>query len=153
MNDIDYMEIALAEAQKSAEAGEIPVGAVIVYKGDIIAVGHNKTIGWCDATAHAEIVAIRDAGRVLHDWHLNGATLYVTMEPCPMCCGAILNSNIKRVVFGCHDNELGAVESRFNLLTYPCLKRDIEVVGGILEGQCSQLISDFFKTCVRQKNS
>ena len=151
MNDSDYMEIALAEARKSAEAGEIPVGAVIVLGGDIIAVGHNMTVSWCDATAHAEMIAIKEAGRSKHDWHLNGATLYVTMEPCPMCCGAILNSHIKLVVFGCHDSEIGGVESVFNILTHPYLNRGIEVLGGVLAGPCSQLLKDFFDQKVRRK--
>lgn len=150
MNDVDFMEIALAEAKKSFEAGEIPVGAVIVQGGNLIAVGHNMTVSWCDATAHAEMIAIKEAGRNRRDWHLNGATLYVTMEPCPMCCGAILNSHISRVVFGCHDSELGGAESVFNILTHPYVNRGIEVVGGILEAQCAQLLKDFFDQKVRK---
>ena len=151
MNDVDFMEIALAEARKSSEAGEIPVGAVIVQNGNVLAVGHNMTVSWCDATAHAEIIAIKEAGRTKHDWHLNGATIYVTMEPCPMCCGAILNSHIKRVVFGCHDSEIGGVESVFNILTHPYVNRGIEVVGGILEEPCAQLLKDFFDKTVRKQ--
>lgn len=145
MKDKDFMEIALAEAEKAGEMGEVPVGAVIVYGGNIIAAGHNMREAWHDATAHAEIVAIKEACRVLHNWRLTGCTMYVTVEPCPMCSGAILNSRMDRVVFGCPDARGGGVESLFNILTHPKLNHRVLVLGGFMEKQCLELMQRFFK--------
>ena len=144
MNDRDYMEVAFAEAEKAAELGEVPVGAIVVYKGEIISAAHNMCEAWQQATAHAEILAIEEACRHQHNWRLSKAVLYVTMEPCPMCCGAILNSRLGRVVFGCHDNNLGAVESVFNILSHPRVPTGIEILGGIMETECQDLLARFF---------
>lgn len=139
-----FMELALDEAVQAAQAGEVPVGAVIVRGAEVIARGHNMREHWLDATAHAEVIAIREACRKLHNWRLSGCTLYVTVEPCPMCAGAIWNSRIDTVVFGCRDNRAGAVESLFNVLSHPSLNHRPVVIGGICEEQCRALMQDFF---------
>ena len=110
-----YMEKALQEAEKAAAQGEVPVGAVIIKDGLVLARAYNMREQWRDATAHAEVIAIREACRALQNWRLTGCTLYVTVEPCPMCAGAIFNSRVDTVVFGCRDNRAGAVESLFNV--------------------------------------
>ena len=139
-----FMELALDEAVQAAQAGEVPVGAVIVRGAEVIARGHNMREHWLDATAHAEVIAIREACRKLHNWRLAGCTLYVTVEPCPMCAGAIWNSRIDTVVFGCRDNRAGAVESLFNVLSHPSLNHRPVVIGGICEETCRALMQDFF---------
>lgn len=140
----EFMAMALDEAAQAARAGEVPVGAVIVRGGEVIARGHNMREHWLDATAHAEVIAIREDCRKLHNWRLSGCTLYVTVEPCPMCAGAIWNSRIDTVVFGCRDNRAGAVESLFNVLSHPSLNHRPVVIGGICEEQCRALMQDFF---------
>ena len=139
-----FMELALDEAVQAAQAGEVPVGAVIVRGAEVIARGHNMREHWLDATAHAEVIGIREACRKLHNWRLAGCTLYVTVEPCPMCAGAIWNSRIDTVVFGCRDNRAGAVESLFNVLSHPSLNHRPVVIGGICEEKCRALMQDFF---------
>ncbi|MBR1494485.1 MAG: tRNA adenosine(34) deaminase TadA [Acidaminococcaceae bacterium] len=142
-----FMELALAEAAKAAAIGEVPIGAVIVKDGQILARAHNMREQWMDATAHAEVIAIREACGKLHNWRLSGCTLYVTVEPCPMCAGAIYNSRIDTVIFGCRDNRAGAVESLFNVLSHPLLNHQPQVIGGILEDRCAAVIKDFFASC------
>ena len=102
---------------------------------------------WLDATAHAEVIAIREACEKLHNWRLSGCTLYVTVEPCPMCAGAIYNSRIDTVIFGCRDNRAGAVESLFNVLSHPLLNHQPQVIGGILEDRCAAVVREFFADC------
>ncbi len=121
MEDRDYMRMALGEAEKAAALGEIPVGAVIVSEGNIIATAHNMRESWQDATAHAEIIAIREACAKLKRWRLSDCTLYVTVEPCPMCSGAIVNGRLGRVVYGCPDSKAGGAESIFNIINNPNL--------------------------------
>ncbi len=145
MQDQDYMKIALEEAQKAAMIGEIPIGAVIVCDGEIIAKAHNMRETWQDATAHAEIIAIKQACEKLGRWRLTGATLYVTVEPCPMCGGAIMNSRLDKLVYGCKDSKAGGIESIFNILSNPNLNHRAEVLGGVLEEECAQVMKDFFK--------
>ena len=138
-----YMKIALDEARKAYDEGEIPVGAVIVKDGEIISLGRNDREKTNDATGHAEIVAIREACRKLGGWHLDGCELYVTLEPCPMCMGAIVNSRIKRVAFGAKDAKAGACGSVINMCAYP-LNHKPTVDSGILSEECAKILSDFF---------
>ena len=119
MSDEKYMLLALDEAKKAAEIGEVPIGAVIVRRGEVIASANNERETVFDATAHAETTAIRNACRQLGGWHLTDCTLYVTLEPCPMCAGAIINSRIDRVVFGAYDSREGSFGSLINLASYP----------------------------------
>lgn len=139
-----YMEMALQEAVKAAALGEVPVGAVVVKDRTVIAKAHNMRERWMNATAHAEVIAIQEACKKLHNWRLSGCTLYVTVEPCPMCAGAIYNSRIDTVIFGCRDNRAGAVESLFNVLSHPLLNHQPQVIGGILEDRCAAVVKEFF---------
>ena len=139
-----YMEIALAEARDAANKGEIPVGAVIVKDGEIIAKAHNNREATGDATGHAEVLAIREACRVLGGWHLEKCTLYVTLEPCPMCMGAIINSRLGKVVFGAKDAKAGACGSVLDLRNYPLNHKPL-VDEGFMKEECAKILSDFFK--------
>ena len=139
----EYMREALLEAEKTAKSQDVPIGAVIVRDGEIIATGHNEREALGDSTAHAEIQAIRDACKKLGGWHLDSCELYVTLEPCPMCMGAIVNSRIKRVVFGAKDAKAGACGSVFNFNDYP-LNHKPEIVSGVMEEEGRKLLSDFF---------
>ena len=145
MTDEEYMREALVEAHKAYDMGEIPIGAVLVYEGKIISRHHNRREIDHDATAHAEILVIREANAMLERWRLTGCTLYVTIEPCPMCAGAIINSRIDRVVYGSSDYKGGAVESLFNVLSHPNLNHEPQVLAGVLQEECSQIMKDFFK--------
>ncbi len=142
--DIKYMSLALAEAKKAALEGEIPVGAVIVKDGEIIASAHNNREATGDATGHAELLAIRRACEVLGGWHLEKCTLYVTLEPCPMCMGAIINSRLGKLVYGAKDSKAGACGSIIDLCNYP-LNHKPEVASGFMREDCANLLSDFFK--------
>lgn len=137
----EYMFEALIEARKAAERGEVPVGAVIVADGEIIARAHNEMEQRKDATAHAEILAIQRASDIRKNWRLNGAALYVTLEPCTMCVGAIRLSRIGELVYGCADSVMGAVESRGQLLS----DSNIQVFSGVQGDQAKTLLQDFFK--------
>lgn len=146
IDDSKYMQLALAEARKAAELGEIPIGAVLVdAAGEVIAAAHNMRETWNDATAHAEIIVIREACARLKRWRLSGCTLYVTVEPCPMCSGAIVNSRVDRVVYGCPDSKAGGAESIFNIITNPNLNHCAEVVSGVCEEECAAVMKAFFK--------
>ncbi len=144
MNDYDkkYMETAIQEAQKSGE--DVPVGAVLVYKNKIIAKAHNRKEKDKEATAHAEILVIKQASKKLGDWRLNNTVLYVTLEPCPMCAAAILYSRIPKIIFGAYDSLYGAFGSTINMCDL--IKFNPEIKKGILEEECSNLIKNFFKT-------
>lgn len=142
-NDIYYMKRALARAKAAERCGEVPIGAVIVKDGEVIATGRNMREKSRNALHHAEIIAINRACKKLGAWRLTDCTLYVTMEPCPMCAGAIVNSRIKRVVFGCFDKKAGAYGSVFDLSNYP-LNHKYEVCGGVLEEECAGILSRFF---------
>ncbi len=144
-NDDYYMELALAEARKAYAAGEVPIGAVLVMDGEIIAAAHNMRETWHDATAHAEIIVIREACRKLGRWRLTGATLYVTIEPCPMCAGALVMSRIDRLVYGSPDYKAGAVESIFNVAQNDALNHKAEVLAGVKGDECSELMKRFFR--------
>ncbi len=143
-DNIKYMQIALDEAKAAAAEGEIPVGAVIVKDGEIIASAHNNREATGDATGHAELLAIRRACDVLGGWHLEKCTLYVTLEPCPMCMGAIVNSRLGKVVFGAKDAKAGACGSVIDLRSYP-LNHKPTVEHGFMKEECVAVLSDFFK--------
>jgi tRNA(adenine34) deaminase len=145
VDDSYYMQIALEESKKAFAAGEVPIGAVIVLNGEVIAQAHNLKETWLDPTAHAEMVAIREACKKLNRWRLTGATLYVTLEPCPMCAGAIVQSRIDRLVYGVKDPKAGAVDSLFNMLQNDALNHQLVVKSGVLAEECSQILKDFFQ--------
>ena len=148
--DSIYMKSAIAEAEKAYAEGETPVGAVIVRDGEIIASAHNMTERLNDSTAHAELLAIQAAEKATGDRRLTGCALYVTMEPCPMCAGAIINARIPRVVFGAYDKKAGAFGSVVDLNAYP-LNHHPEIVSGVSENECASALSDFFRK--KRKNS
>lgn len=138
-----FMQLALSEAKRSGD--DVPVGAVIVNSaGEVLASGHNQKEAKHDASSHAEIEAIRVAGEVLGDWRLDNCTLIVTLEPCVMCAGAIVSARIPRVVFGAWDPKVGAAGSLYDILRDPRLGNPVEVVGGVLEQECSAILEDFF---------
>ena len=143
--DEKCMEIALEEANRGALEGEVPIGAVLTKGGDIIARNHNRCIQLNDPTAHAEILVIRKGGQVLGNYRLPETTLYVTVEPCPMCVGAITQGRIGRLVYGAAEDNTGAVGSRFCLLNDPHLNHRIEVTRGVLEQRCSEILQNFFR--------
>jgi len=140
-----YMEIAIQEARMAAEEGEIPVGAVIVKGNIVISRAHNLREKMGSATAHAEILAIDEACRILGRWRLDDCDLYVTLEPCPMCAGAIINARIRRLYFGAADPKAGAVGSVVDLLRMRAFNHTPEIYEGIMESQCRKLLTDFFK--------
>ena len=142
--DIGFMRAALAEAKIAASAGEVPVGAVLVRKGKIVARGLNRPVQDSDPTAHAEIMALRAAATAEKNYRLAGSTLYVTLEPCPMCVGAMLHARIDRLVFGAYDPKSGAAGSVMDLCDERRLNHRIEVNGGLLEDQCGGLLQRFF---------
>ena len=144
VKDAEYMDEALALAREAAEEGEVPVGCVIVRGGEIIARGRNRREIGKNALAHAEIEAIDGACRALGGWRLSGCTLYVTLEPCPMCAGAIVNARIPRVVYGAKDARAGAMGSLINLASYP-LNHKAEVLGGVRGDECAAVLREFFK--------
>ncbi|HOY70043.1 MAG TPA: tRNA adenosine(34) deaminase TadA [Methylotenera sp.] len=151
--DADFMQQALALAQLAASAGEVPVGAIIVKNGEIIGRGSNTPIGLQDPTAHAEIIAMRQAALHLGNYRLVDCTLYVTLEPCAMCSGAIQHARIARLVFGASDPKTGACGSVVNLMNEPKLNHHTEVVSGVLAAECGAVLSDFFKQRRAQKNT
>lgn len=141
------MHLALAEAEKAYARGEIPIGAVLVRNedGTVVSRGHNLRESKNDATAHAEMEAIREACARLNRWRLSGLTLYVTIEPCAMCAGALVNSRIDRLVYGSTESKFGAVESIFNVVNHRLLNHRLSVTAGVLEDDCRQLMKDFFR--------
>ncbi len=144
MSDQAFMRMALHAAAEAQRAGEVPVGAVLVRDGDVIAVGHNRPIIGHDPTAHAEIAALRAAAHKLGNYRLPGCTLYVTLEPCAMCAGAILHARLARVVYGASDPKTGACGSVLNLFAEPRLNHHTELQGGVLAEECGTMLSAFF---------
>lgn len=143
-SDAVFMEAALDEAREAARRGEVPVGAVVVLDGRIIARAGNRTISDCDPTAHAEIVAVRAAAREIDNYRLLDATLFVTIEPCSMCAGAMIQARIARLVYGADDAKGGAVRSCFSILDHPQLNHRVEITSGLLAEDAAGLLKEFF---------
>ena len=141
----DWMHFALRQAQMAFEQGEVPIGAVIVHNGQVIAAAHNEREQKNDPTAHAEVLVIQRAAKALGSWRLTDATLYVTLEPCPMCAGAIMQSRIKQLVYGAMDLKGGATGSVMNVLDYTLWNHRVDVVAGVLEDECKDILKLFFK--------
>ncbi len=141
-----WMEEALRSAQRALEAGEVPVGAVVICDGRIVGRGFNRNITDSDPTAHAEIIALRQAGAAVGNHRLERCELFVTIEPCSMCAGALVHARIKRLVYGAEDPKAGAVHSALQVVNHPQLNHHMEVAGGILAGRCAELLQSFFRS-------
>lgn len=152
-DDAYWMGVALREAKKAGDRGEIPIGAVVVKDGVVVGRGYNLRESRHDPVAHAEIIAIRQAARKLGSWRLSGTTLYVTLEPCLMCMGAILLARINKVVFGCFDPKGGAAGSLYDLSNDPRLNHRLPLVVGIREAECSAMLSGFFAALRKKKKA
>ena len=144
--DEKWMRFALEEAKKAEQEGEVPVGAVLVKDHNLIAKAHNQPIITSDPTAHAEIQLLRIAGKKLKNYRLTGTSLYVTLEPCTMCLGAIMHARIERIIFGAHDPKTGACGSSQNLIDANCFNHKIDLTSGVLEKQCKKLLQIFFSS-------
>ncbi|WP_026568949.1 MULTISPECIES: tRNA adenosine(34) deaminase TadA [Sediminibacillus] len=151
MNDQYYMELAIMEAKKAGQLGEVPIGAVIVHEEQVIAASFNLRESLQTTASHAELIAIDKANESIGSWRLENCTLYVTLEPCPMCAGAIIQSRIPRVVFGAYDPKAGCAGTLMNLLEDSRFNHVAEVRGGVLEEACGQLLTDFFRTLRQQR--
>ena len=147
------MELALEEAHKALSTYEVPIGAIIVHKGKVIGRGYNKRETLKDPLAHAELIAIKEASKYLGGWRLIGCSMYVTIEPCAMCAGAIINSRIERLVIGAKDPKMGCCGSVVNLVDNPNFNHRVEVKIGVLEDECSTIITKFFKQIRKNKKS
>lgn len=143
-NNFEFMQAALDEARAAAASGEVPIGAVLVHDGKILARAGNRTIRDCDPTAHAEIVVLREAARMLGNYRLADTTLYVTIEPCSMCAGAMIQARVPRLVYGADEPRGGAVQSCFEVLSHPELNHRVEVTAGVLADDCCAVIRSFF---------
>lgn len=152
-NDEFWMRHALMLAQRAWEEGEVPVGAVLVQADRVIGEGWNRPIGHHDPTAHAEIMALRQGGKVLENYRLIDTTLYVTLEPCVMCAGAMVHSRIGRLVFGARDEKTGAAGSLLDVLGHPGMNHQVQITEGILAQQCAAMLSDFFRMRREQKKA
>jgi tRNA(adenine34) deaminase len=148
-----FMEEALREAQRGLEAGEVPVGAVVVRDGTIIGRGGNRNLTDSDPTAHAEMVALRQAGATIGNHRLEGCELFATIEPCAMCAGALVHARLKRLVYGADDPKAGAIRSVMQVLNHPSLNHRMEVRGGVLAGRCAELLQVFFRQRREEKSS
>ncbi len=145
ISDVEAMQTALAEAQKAAAEGEVPIGAVVVYGGNLIARGQNRVLRNVDPTAHAEMVALREAARTLGNYRLNGCALYVTLEPCAMCAGAMIHARLDRLVFAATDPKAGACGSVLSVLNHPQLNHQMQVEQGVLADEAGGLLRSFFR--------
>jgi len=139
------MRMAIEAAKIAEENGDVPIGAVIVHNNQVIAKAYNQREQLQDPTAHAEIIALTQAAAALENWHLNGCTMYVTLEPCPMCAGALVLARIDRLVYGCDDPKTGAVKSLYNITQDSHLNHRLEVTSGVLADECSQILQEFFE--------
>ncbi|AVX21340.1 tRNA(adenine34) deaminase [Carboxydocella sporoproducens DSM 16521] len=144
-DDAYYMGLALVEARKAMALGEVPIGAVLVRRGEVVAAAHNWRELAPDPTGHAEMLVIREAARRLGGWRLTESTLYVTIEPCPMCAGAIVQARIERLVYGAADPKAGAVDSLMDLVRHPGLNHQVEVTAGVRAEECQELMKEFFR--------
>ena len=153
-SDVQWMRRALELAAKARELDEAPIGCVIVHvpTGRIIGTGYNLRIQDSDPTAHAEIVAMREAGKAIGNWRLDECDLYVTLEPCPMCAGAMVNARMRRAVFGCADPKAGAAGTLYNICNDERLNHRMEVVGGVLAVECGRILTEFFKEKRKNKS-
>lgn len=142
--DLQFMRAAIDEARDAAERGEVPVGAAVVIGGEIVARAGNRTIADCDPTAHAEIVSLREAARAVGNHRLLGATMYVTIEPCAMCAGALIQARVARLVYGADDAKAGAVRSCFSMLDHAQLNHRVEVMAGVMKDETASLLREFF---------
>jgi tRNA(adenine34) deaminase len=153
MNDLQWMRYALNRARQAAERGEVPVGAVLVKDGELIAEGFNEPISTQDPTAHAEVIALRRGAAQLQNYRLAGTTLYVTIEPCLMCVGAMVHARIARLVYGAAEPKAGAIESAIRALDHPTLNHRFEVVGGVLADESREVMQSFFQDRRRAERS
>lgn len=153
MKDDIFMALALAEAEKAAALGETPVGAVLVVGGEVVAAGHNMREAWQDPAAHAELIVIREAATKLGRWRLDDATLYVTLEPCLMCSGAMVLARISRLVYGCRDPKAGALGSVYDVVRDGRLNHQFPIRPGVLEAECSAVLSRFFEQLRTARNA
>jgi len=143
--DNDFMALALQLARQAEAAGEVPVGAVVVHDGQVIGRGSNAPISETDPTAHAEVEALREAAKVLGNYRLPESTLYVTLEPCPMCAGAMVHARVNRLVYGCADSRSGAAGSVYDIACSDKLNHKLEISGGVLETECREMLQGFFR--------
>ncbi|AET65775.1 cytosine/adenosine deaminase [Desulfosporosinus orientis DSM 765] len=141
----DWMRLALKQAQMAFEQGEVPIGAVLVHDGQLVAEAHNEKEQRNDPTAHAEILVIQRAAEVMDTWRLTDTNLYVTLEPCPMCAGAIVQSRIKKLIYGASDLKGGAIGSVMNVLDYKLWNHQVDILAGIMEDECALILKNFFK--------
>jgi tRNA(adenine34) deaminase len=144
--DATWMAEALAEARNAAADGEVPIGAVVVYDGRIVGRGRNARESRRDPTAHAEVLALQEASRALQRWRLTGATVYATLEPCPMCAGALVNARVDRLVYAVPDPKAGAAGTLFDVPRDPRLNHRVEVVSGVMAAECGELLTSFFRS-------
>ena len=144
-SDEKFMTAAIQAAFIAEENGDVPIGAVVVYENQIIAKGYNQRHHLNDPTAHAEIIALTAAAEFIGNWRLNGCTMYVTLEPCPMCAGALVNARMDRLVYGCDDPKAGACKSLYNIVQDERLNHRLEVTSGVMAQECSTILSDFFR--------
>jgi tRNA(adenine34) deaminase len=140
-----WMKEALRAAQRALEVGEVPVGAIVVHEGKIVGSGFNRNISGSDPTAHAEVIALREAGQALGNYRLNECDLYVTIEPCAMCAGAMVHARIRCLFYGADDPKAGAVHSIMHVLNHPGLNHKVEVRSGVLAGRCAEILQEFFR--------
>jgi len=143
--DEQFMRLAIESAKIAEENGDVPIGAVIVYQNKVIGKAYNQREQLKDPTAHAEIIALTQAAAALESWRLNGCAMYVTLEPCPMCAGALVLARIDRLVYGCDDPKTGAVKSLYNIVTDGRLNHRLEITSGVLADECMQLLQQFFQ--------
>jgi tRNA(adenine34) deaminase len=143
-SDLEFMRAALEQARTAAERGEVPIGAILVHEGKIIARAYNRTLTDNDPTAHAEMVAIRAAAQTIGNHRLNGTSIYVTVEPCAMCAGAIIQARVARLIYGCAEQKGGAVRTCFQILDHPAVNHRVEVTSGLLAEECVSVMQEFF---------